>query len=111
MKPAASAQGRGIFVTTIEPSFSGWFSESGAATSSGGGGDGTPPPKAFDISNAVAARYITNPLLIDGCKFDLRLYVAVTSMNPLRVYLHKVRSELVMLCHSAKAAVHRNNAL
>ena len=33
-------------------------------------------------------RYIGNPLLLDGAKCDLRLYVVVTSYNPLRVYIH-----------------------
>lgn len=64
-KPAAQAQGRGIFVTNK-------ISEI---------------PQKNNNSNYVVSEYIANPLLLNGYKFDMRIYVAVTCINPLRIYM------------------------
>ena len=37
----------------------------------------------------VISRYIDNPLLLYGHKFDLRIYVVVTCYDPLRVYVYR----------------------
>lgn len=47
-------------------------------------------------SNNIVQLYIKNPMLLNGYKFDLRIYVLVLSCNPLRIFVY--RDGLVRLC-------------
>ncbi|CAD8088042.1 unnamed protein product [Paramecium sonneborni] len=64
VKPEASCQGRGIFLTRnindINPT-----------------------------DHYVAQRYMHRPFLIDGLKFDLRVYVLLAGTDPLRIYVYQ----------------------
>nr|XP_034991621.1 tubulin polyglutamylase TTLL6 [Zootoca vivipara] len=63
-KPDSGCQGRGIFITRsvkdIKPG-----------------------------EDMICQLYISKPFIIDGFKFDLRIYVLVTSCEPLRVFVYK----------------------
>lgn len=78
MKPCGKSQGTGIFLINKLSKLKKWSREA----------------KAFHPQigkeSYVISRYIANPLLIGGKKFDLRLYVLVTSFRPLKVYLFKL---------------------
>eukprot|EP01135_Chromosphaera_perkinsii_P006765 Nk52_evm13s578 gene=Nk52_evmTU13s578 len=64
VKPEVGCQGKGIFLTKsakyIQPG-----------------------------EHYIAQQYISKPYLLNGCKFDLRLYVLITSCNPLKIFLYK----------------------
>ncbi|CAM9761832.1 unnamed protein product [Ectocarpus fasciculatus] len=74
MKPTNRAQGKGIFIINRLAQIKKWSSNPRWAS--------IPLKEAYLIS-----RYIENPLLVGGRKFDLRIYVLVTCYRPLRVYL------------------------
>lgn len=64
VKPEASCQGRGIFLTkkieNIDPN-----------------------------GRFVVQEYLARPFLIENLKFDLRVYVLVTGCDPLRIFVHE----------------------
>jgi tubulin polyglutamylase TTLL5 len=37
----------------------------------------------------IAQKYMKNPMLYKGFKFDLRIYALVTNMNPLELFIYK----------------------
>ncbi|TMW60744.1 hypothetical protein Poli38472_000786 [Pythium oligandrum] len=55
----------------------------------------------------VAQQYVRNPLLIEGKKFDLRIYVLVSCCDPLCVYLFK--DGLVRMCTADYVAPNAEN--
>ncbi|ESO85064.1 hypothetical protein LOTGIDRAFT_221527 [Lottia gigantea] len=80
MKPAAKSQGHGIFLFRKLKDITNWKK-------------GDYQPLADQTKEApelyVVQRYISNPYLIGGRKFDLRVYVLVVSYNPLKAWLYR----------------------
>ncbi|XP_029871696.1 tubulin polyglutamylase TTLL6 isoform X3 [Aquila chrysaetos chrysaetos] len=63
-KPDSGCQGRGIFITHN-------------------------PEEIKHGEHMICQQYISKPFLIDGFKFDMRIYVLVTSCDPLRIFVYK----------------------
>lgn len=38
---------------------------------------------------SVLQQYIANPMLIRGCKWDMRIYATITQLRPMKIYLYK----------------------
>jgi hypothetical protein len=64
IKPEGSCQGRGIFLVQH-------------------------PDQVPEGERYIAQKYLTKPFLLDGMKFDLRIYALVASCDPLRIYVYK----------------------
>ncbi|XP_078516057.1 tubulin polyglutamylase TTLL5 isoform X5 [Lissotriton helveticus] len=64
VKPVASSRGRGVYLINS-------------------------PSQITSEDSILVSRYISHPLLIDDFKFDVRLYVLVTSYDPLVIYLYE----------------------
>lgn len=71
MKPIGKSQGKGIFLFQNISKISDWS-------------DNISSPEPY-----IVQRYIHDPLLIGNKKFDLRIYVLVTSHSPLTIYLYR----------------------
>lgn len=78
MKPCGKSQGAGIFLINKLSKLKKWSREAKG-----------PFHPQIAKESYVISRYIDNPLLIGGKKFDLRLYVLVASFRPLKAYLFK----------------------
>ncbi|XP_031242971.1 tubulin polyglutamylase TTLL13 isoform X3 [Mastomys coucha] len=63
-KPDSGCQGRGIFITRT-------------------------PKEIKPGEHMICQQYITKPFLIDGFKFDMRIYVLITSCDPLRIFVYE----------------------
>ncbi|KAH8381586.1 hypothetical protein KR093_008749, partial [Drosophila rubida] len=48
------------------------------------------PPNeiAFNSNDSFVQEFIQKPFLVDGHKFDIGIYVVITSINPLRAYIY-----------------------
>ena len=46
-------------------------------------------PKTSGDETVLVQRYITRPYLIRRCKFDLRIYVLLTGLDPLKIYIYE----------------------
>jgi hypothetical protein len=89
MKPSNSSRSRGIWFLRSERAAEEDPLAATADASASASGEAEVEPEmepAPDLAG-VACAYVHPPLLLDGCKFDVRLFVLVSSWHPLVVYV------------------------
>jgi hypothetical protein len=52
----------------------------------------------FTSSETIVQRYISNPLLLNGYKFDLRIYIVVTGINEGKIQAFLADEGLARFC-------------
>lgn len=83
MKPIAKSQGKGIFLFKKLKDITDWRKEDYYRIIDEKRED-KESPEAY-----IVQRYVDDPYLIGGRKFDLRIYVLVTSYIPLKAWLYR----------------------
>ena len=78
MKPIGRAQGKGIFLASKPSQIESWMKDRG-----------TRKAENACYENYVAQRYLDDPYLVGGKKFDMRVYAVCASYSPLKVYLYR----------------------
>ncbi|XP_063951040.1 probable tubulin polyglutamylase TTLL9 isoform X1 [Lytechinus pictus] len=83
MKPVAKSQGKGIFLFRKLKDITDWKKSDTYRPREEKNDDKEP------VETYIVSKYIEKPYLIGGRKFDLRVYVIVTSYIPLKAWLYR----------------------
>lgn len=92
MKPIGKAQGKGIFLINKLTQIKKWSNGYNAKDGPDARWKTAEERKAENdkTESYIVSRYVQDPLLIGGKKFDLRVYVVVTSYRPLRAFVSRL---------------------
>ncbi|XP_076759750.1 putative tubulin polyglutamylase TTLL9 [Xylocopa sonorina] len=103
VKPAGRSQGKGIFLFRKLKDLSEWRTK-----------EFPPQLETTPVETFIVQKYVENPYLLAGRKFDLRIYALVTSFDPLKAWLARegfarLSGELFDLGNIDDSRVHLTN--